>query len=196
MVGQRGIVTIDYKRALKVDGTVYSSDIYENLSEWTDEEFICEAGEEGFPGDIDYDTFVELCYGSEIDEDQFEDAIEKVSELGVVDFDTFRDEIDQDEYAEKHIYDPKTKTYSKPGSGTKCQGLTFVITGKVNTFKNRNAFAEYVELQGGKVSGSISKSTSYLVNNDAASTSSKNKKAVELGVPIITEAEFIEKFGC
>ncbi len=191
------LYTEDFKKKLpyakfcklfKVDKEEFDKDSYE--------EFIYEAGDEGFPSDIDYDTFVDLCYGSEIDEDMFDEAIEKVAELGIVDFDTFRDDIDRDEYAEKHIYDPKTKTYSKPGSGTKCQNLTFVITGKVSTFKNRDAFAKYVELQGGKVSGSVSKSTNYLVNNDAKSESSKNKKAKELNVPIITEAEFIDKFGC
>lgn len=175
-------------KLFKVDKEEFDKDSYE--------EFIDEAGNEGFPNEMDYDTFIEICYGSEIDEDKFEDAVEKVSELGIVDFDTFRDEIDMDEYAEKSIYDPKTKTYSKPGSGTKCQDLTFVITGKLNKFKNRDAFTGYVELQGGKVTGSISKNTNYLVNNDASSDSSKNKKAKEMNIPIITEAEFIEKFGC
>lgn len=175
-------------KLFKVDKEEFDKESYE--------EFIYEAGDEGFPNDIDYDTFIDLCFGSEIDEDKFEDAIEKASELGVVDFDTFREDIDRDDYAEKRIYNPTTKTYSRPGSGTKCQGLTFVITGKVSSFKNRDAFANYVELQGGKVSGSISKNTNYLVNNDASSTSSKNKKAMELGIPIITEVEFIEKFGC
>ena len=175
-------------KLFKVDKDEFDKECYE--------EFIYEAGDEGFPNEMDLDTFLDFCCSSEIDEDKFEDAIEKVSELGIVDFSTFRDDIDRDEYAEKRIYDPVTKTYSRPGSGTKCQGLTFVITGKVTSFKNRDAFADYVELQGGKVSGSISKKTSYLVNNDAASTSSKNMKAVELGIPIITEAEFIEKFGC
>lgn len=80
-------------------------------------------------------------------------------------------------------------------SGGKCAGLTFVITGDVHTFKNRDEFKAYVESQGGKVAGSVSKKTAYLVNNDATSTSSKNKKAAELGIPIITEDAFIEKFG-
>lgn len=76
-----------------------------------------------------------------------------------------------------------------------CAGLTFVITGDVFKFKNRNEFKAYVESQGGKVTGSVSKKTSYLVNNDLESASSKNKKAKDLNVPIISEDTFIEKFG-
>jgi DNA ligase (NAD+) len=70
-----------------------------------------------------------------------------------------------------------------------------VITGDVHVFKNRDEFKAYVESQGGKVTGSVSKKTAYLVNNDAESASSKNRKAKELGVSIITEAQFIELFG-
>ncbi len=75
-----------------------------------------------------------------------------------------------------------------------CAGLTFVITGEVHHYPNRDAFKAYVESQGGKVTGSVSKKTSYLVNNDAASTSSKNRKAQQLGIPILTEDEFLERF--
>ena len=79
--------------------------------------------------------------------------------------------------------------------GSACDGLTFVITGDVHHYKNRNELKAYIESQGGKVTGSVSKSTNFLINNDAASQSSKNKKAHELNIPIITEDEFIEKFG-
>lgn len=75
-----------------------------------------------------------------------------------------------------------------------CAGLTFVITGDVHHYKNRDEFKAYVESQGGKVAGSVSKKTAYLVNNDAASASSKNRKAKELGVPVISEDTFVEKF--
>ena len=74
-------------------------------------------------------------------------------------------------------------------------GLTFVITGTVNIYKNRDEFKESVEARGGKVAGSVSKKTSYLVTNDKGSGSSKNKKAAELNIPVISEREFIEKFG-
>ena len=76
-----------------------------------------------------------------------------------------------------------------------CAGLTFVITGDVHQFKNRDEFKAYVEANGGKVAGSVSKKTSYLVNNDVTSTSSKNTKARELGIPILSEADFIAQFG-
>lgn len=79
--------------------------------------------------------------------------------------------------------------------GTKCDGLTFVVTGDVHHYKNRNELKAYIESQGGKVTGSVSKSTHYLINNDAESQTSKNKKAHELNIPIITEEQFIAQFG-
>ena len=75
-----------------------------------------------------------------------------------------------------------------------CTGLTFVITGDVHHFKNCDAFKAYVESQGGKVAGSVSGKTSYLVNNDVESNSSKNRKAKDLGVPILSEDAFVEQF--
>ena len=74
-------------------------------------------------------------------------------------------------------------------------GLVFVITGSLEHFENRSALKETIENAGGKVTGSVTKKTSYLINNDIASTSSKNKKAKELGVPIITEEQAMEQFG-
>ena len=84
---------------------------------------------------------------------------------------------------------------AKAGKQGTCLGLTFVITGDVHRFRNRDAFKAYVEANGGKVAGSVSKKTSYLVNNDLTSTSAKNTKARELGVPILSEEEFLERFG-
>ena len=81
------------------------------------------------------------------------------------------------------------------GGGGSCAGKTFVITGEVHVYKNRDAFKAYVEAQGGKVTGSVSKKTDYLVNNDSESASSKNRKAKELGVEIITEETFLKLFG-
>ncbi|TCK92887.1 DNA ligase (NAD+) [Natranaerovirga hydrolytica] len=68
--------------------------------------------------------------------------------------------------------------------------LTFVITGSLSTYENRDALKEKIEVLGGKVTGSVSKNTSYLINNDKDSTSSKNKKAKSLEIPIISEEEF------
>ena len=79
-------------------------------------------------------------------------------------------------------------------SGDRCQGLTFVITGDVHNFKNRNELKAYIESQGGKVASAVSGSTSFLINNDVNSTSGKNKKAQQLGIPIISEDDFITKY--
>ena len=73
-------------------------------------------------------------------------------------------------------------------------GKTFVVTGSLYNYGNRNELKEYIENSGGKVSGSVSSKTDFLINNDYMSNSSKNKTAKELGVPIITEEEFIERF--
>ena len=77
-------------------------------------------------------------------------------------------------------------------SGQILEGIQFVITGSVNHFANRNAVKEMIESKGGKVTGSVTSKTNYLINNDTTSTSSKNKKARELGIPIISEEEFLE----
>ena len=71
-------------------------------------------------------------------------------------------------------------------------GVNFVITGSVEHFANRGEVKELIESLGGKVTGSVTSKTNYLINNDAASTSSKNKKANELGIPIISEERFLE----
>ncbi len=80
-------------------------------------------------------------------------------------------------------------------AGGKCQGLIFVVTGDVHHYPNRDALKAYVEAQGGKVTGSVSAKTNFLINNDVASTSGKNKKAKELGIPILSEADFLARFG-
>ena len=71
-------------------------------------------------------------------------------------------------------------------------GKTFVITGSLNHFDNRSALKALIEEKGGKVSGSVSSKTDYLINNDNLSTSSKNKKAQELHIPILTEEDFLK----
>lgn len=72
------------------------------------------------------------------------------------------------------------------------QGVNFVITGSVSHYANRDEVKALIESRGGKVTGSVTSKTSYLINNDVTSNSSKNKKAKELGVPIISEEEFME----
>ena len=73
----------------------------------------------------------------------------------------------------------------------KLEGKTFVITGKLKTFKNRNEIKAAIEKEGGKVTDSVSSKTDYLINNDVDSTSSKNLKAKKLNIPIITEDDFL-----
>lgn len=74
-------------------------------------------------------------------------------------------------------------------------GMNFVITGSVEHFKNRNEVKEVIESKGGKVTGSVTSKTNYLINNDTTSGSSKNKKARELGIAIISEEEFLKMLG-
>ena len=84
---------------------------------------------------------------------------------------------------------------AESSGSNRCAGMTFVITGGVNRFKNRDEFTQYVKTQGGKVSSSVSAKTDYLVNNDSASNSSKNCAAKQFGIPVITEEQFIDRFG-
>ncbi len=91
-----------------------------------------------------------------------------------------------------------TFTDEKPAAATSestsLSGLTFVITGTLNHFTNRNEFIALVESKGGKVAGSVSKKTSFLVNNDKMSESSKNKTAKSLGIEILSEDDFLNRF--
>ena len=83
---------------------------------------------------------------------------------------------------------------SSEGSNT-ISGLTFVVTGDVEKFKNRRELSDFIESKGGKVTGSVTGKTDYLINNDLTSNSGKNKKAKELGIKIISENEFLELVG-
>lgn len=86
----------------------------------------------------------------------------------------------------------------KPEAGAdadKLKGKTFVVTGSVNHFNGRSELKEIIENMGGKVAGSVSAKTECLINNDTTSTSSKNKKAKELNIPILSEEEFMETYG-
>ena len=87
--------------------------------------------------------------------------------------------------AELHI-EAVEESEDKPLSG-----FTFVITGSVTHFSNRSEMKEKIESLGGKVTGSVTKKTNYLINNDTSSGSSKNKKAAELGIPVISEEQFL-----
>jgi DNA ligase (NAD+) len=80
-------------------------------------------------------------------------------------------------------------------TGADLNGKVFVITGKLSHFRNRDEIKARIEALGGKVTGSVSKNTNYLINNDVNSTSSKNMTAKSLGIPILSEVDFIETFG-
>lgn len=88
-----------------------------------------------------------------------------------------------------------TSEYGIEETAATLDGKTFVITGKLSLHKNRDEIKSVIERHGGKVTGSISSKTNYLINNDVNSTSSKNVSAKKLGVPIISEETFIEMFG-
>ena len=93
-------------------------------------------------------------------------------------------------YDHLNINSTETKVENN-NNPTSLAGLTFVVTGKVNKFKNRDELKSFIESMGGKVVGSVSSKTNYLINNDVNSTSSKNLKAKQLNIPIITEEEFM-----
>lgn len=90
---------------------------------------------------------------------------------------------------ELQIEAPKTEE-----GGQTLAGLSFVVTGSLNHFAGRNELKELIEQRGGKVTGSVTGKTTCLINNDITSSSSKNKKAKELGVPILSEEDFIKKY--
>ena len=86
-------------------------------------------------------------------------------------------------------------TYEVVDTNTSIFGKTFVITGSVNHYKNRDELKAEIESRGAKVTGSVTSKTDYLINNDVNSTSGKNKKAKDLGIPIISEEDFIKMIG-
>lgn len=105
----------------------------------------------------------------------------------------FRDDHNRQRYQRLREKIQVTQVTNEP-SGSLCEGLTFVVTGDVHHYKNRNELKAYIESQGGKVASAVSGSTSFLINNDVTSTSGKNQKAHQLGIPIISEDEFMERF--
>ena len=92
----------------------------------------------------------------------------------------------------KELRDVLTIESGEDEGGNIFQGKIFVITGSLKHFSGRNELKELIEKNGGKVSGSVSSKTNYLINNDTASNSSKNKKAKDLGVEIISEEDFLK----
>lgn len=106
----------------------------------------------------------------------------------------FANEDNKDEYI-RFLSEVKLKEPDETHNTDELAGKTFVITGNVTHFANRKELKELIESMGGKVTGSVTGNTSYLINNDSMSQSTKNKTAAKLGVPVITEAEFIRLAG-
>lgn len=88
----------------------------------------------------------------------------------------------------------KIEKREQNGESGALTGMSFVITGSLTQYENRDAMKEAIEARGGKVTGSVTKKTKCLINNDITSNSSKNKKAKELGIPIVTEIDFISQY--
>ena len=133
------------------------------------------------------------------------DELTKIDGVGEVMAGVFADYFNKDEnlrtlehlLLEVHIENAEANANdegSSEGSNT-ISGLTFVVTGDVEKFKNRRELSDFIESKGGKVTGSVTGKTDYLINNDLTSNSGKNKKAKELGIKIISENEFLELVG-
>ena len=106
----------------------------------------------------------------------------------------FADEKKKEEYR-RLLGEVRLKEIEESQETEELAGKTFVITGNVTHFANRKELKELIERMGGKVTGSVTGNTSYLINNDSMSQSTKNKTAAKLGVPVITEEEFITLAG-
>lgn len=124
-----------------------------------------------------------------------EEELTAVSGIGKVLADAwityFKDE-KNNEMTDRLLAEVTIEQEAESGGEKRLEGMTFVITGSVEHFENRKALQEAIEAQGGKATGSVTSKTTYLINNDTTSNSSKNKKAKELGVPIISEEDFIK----
>lgn len=116
--------------------------------------------------------------------------IDKVGEVIAKSFTSYFEDLNNCRIFDNLYRELNVKIPEKGEENSNITGKTFVITGSLNTYENRNALKELIENLGGKVAGSVSAKTDYLINNDVTSNSSKNKKAKELGVAIISEDDF------
>ena len=123
------------------------------------------------------------------------DELAEISGVGDVIAGTYVQYFADEEHREifrKLLAEVEIPKEDEPEGGQNLAGVNFVITGSVQHFANRGEVKEEIERRGGKVTGSVTSKTNYLINNDVNSTSSKNRKARELGIPIISEEEFLE----
>ncbi len=121
-------------------------------------------------------------------------AIDKVGDVMAADVVRFFSDEDRLGMIRRVLGELRPAGEAAVATDTAISGLTFVVTGSLNTYANRNELKAYIEQMGGKVTGSVTAKTDYLINNDTTSNSSKNKTAKQLDIPIISEEEFIERF--
>ena len=204
---------IDYKNEIiKMEG--FGEKSYKNLMAAIEkskniklENFIYALGITGI-GKTASKTIAKYCHGDfgtfvKIIEEEFDwTLLDDFGEVMANNLDNYFDKVDKDcnlinytqmLYLSCHMNFIKEE---KKESGLKdLSGLTFVVTGSVSTFKNRDELGDLILSLNGKLAGSVSKNTNYLINNDTTSTSGKNQKAKEIGVPIISEVQFNEMIG-
>ncbi len=139
-----------------------------------------------------FDSDLEAIMSADVEQHTQIDGIGDVIAGAIVDY--FANEAKKEEalalVAELNLIPEEKADTSSP-----IAGKTFVITGSVEHFANRNEIKDLIESMGGKTAGSVSAKTDYLINNDVTSSSSKNKKAKELGIPIISEEDFLRLIG-
>ncbi len=127
-----------------------------------------------------------------------EEELDEIQGVGEVIAKTFVEYFADEEHRDifrKLLDEVEIPEEEAPAGGQNLAGINFVITGSVEHFANRGEVKEEIEKRGGKVTGSVTSKTNYLINNDVNSTSSKNRKARELGIPIISEEEFMKMLG-
>lgn len=169
------IASIDKSREVLLPNLIYALGIL-NVG-LSNAKIICKA--------FDYD--IEKIKIATVEELAEIDSIGDVIARSVVDF--FSNEVKQNEFDDL-LTELTVLIPEKGEANANVEGKTFVITGSLVTYENRNALKDLIESLGGKVAGSVSAKTDYLINNDVTSNSSKNKKAKELGVSIISEEDF------
>ena len=122
-------------------------------------------------------------------------AIEGIGEVIAGTFAEYMQDVENRQKMDRLMSELKVEVpETKAGSQT-LEGLVFVITGSLNHFENRNELKDLIEARGGKVTGSVTAKTTCLINNDVTSSSSKNKKAKELGITILSEDDFLAEYG-
>lgn len=127
-----------------------------------------------------------------------EEELDEIQGVGEVIAKTFAEYFADEEHRDifrKLLDEVEIPEEEETAGGQNLAGINFVITGSVEHFANRGEVKEEIEKRGGKVTGSVTSKTDYLINNDVNSTSSKNRKARELGIPIISEEEFMKMLG-